>query len=108
MKTRKRKAAKSSPHWDAVSISEAFDELTKTELAVWMRLCTMTPNQLAIGRNKLFKILNYNQQRASDHILRNLSDKGYILFEPKGVARPTGVLIAKRPRITSTHYFVKV
>ena len=100
--------AKSSPHWDAVNVSEAFDELTKTEFAVWLRLCTMTPNQLAIGRNKLYKILNYSQQRACDSILRKLSNKGYILFEPKGVAKPTGILLAKRPRISSTHFFVKV
>lgn len=103
-----RKAAKSSHLWDAIDIRQAFDELTKTEFACWVRLCTMTPNQLALGRNKIYKLLGYQIQRPSDVVMRSLANKGYLMFHPKGVGKPTAVLIIKRPRIASTHYFVKV
>jgi hypothetical protein len=103
-----RRTKRASHRWDPIAINDAFNELTKTEFAVWIRLCTMSPNQQAIGRNKLYRILNYQVQRPSDTILRQLSDKGYILFEPKGIGKPTAVLIVKRPRISSTHLFVKV
>lgn len=104
-KNRTKLATVSSGIWEAVSIADAYDDLTRNAFAIWIRMHTMTPNQLAMGRAKIARVFNYSSDR-NNVVMRELFHKGFIVFEPKGVGKPTTIHLTKRASVRGSAYFV--
>lgn len=104
-RNRQRLATRSTGVWEAQGIAEAYDELTRNAFAIWIRMHTMTPNQLAMGRAKIAKVFGYSPDR-NNVVMRELFHKGYIVFEPRGVGKPTTIHLTKRASIRGSAYFV--
>jgi hypothetical protein len=104
-KNRQRLATRSSGIWEAVSIEEAFEDLSRPAFCIWIRMHTMTPNQLAMGRAKIAKVFRYSPDR-STVILRELFHKGYIVPESRGHFKSTTFHLTKRASIRGSAYFV--
>lgn len=85
-----------------VSVSEAFNELTLVEFAVWMRLMDCEPDELE-HRGRLAQLLK-RSQRQSNAILLSLHHKGYVDFNAQ-LGKPTRLVLKRRavvnPRVSS-------
>lgn len=104
-KNRTRLATKSSGIWEAISIADAYEALSCPAFSIWIRMHTLAPNQLAMGRAKLAKALSYSNDRFNV-IMRELFHKGYVLPEPHGPGNPTSFHLVKRANIRGSAYFV--
>lgn len=82
------------PNDGTATIDQAYDELTRSAFAVWIRLMTERPETLKMGKAKLAALLGYSPRR-SDEVLTELARKGYISVIK---TRPRGEPAAIGPR----------
>jgi hypothetical protein len=96
-----------STNIDAISIADAYAELTRNEFAVWIRMMTMDDDEL-IGRKKTCERLGYKESRGSA-ILTELKYKKYISVTPTaGVTSPSRIEVVKRAKISGPNRFVNL
>ena len=89
---------------DAATIIEAYEELTPTAFAVWIRLMASEPNQL-IGVSKIAKMINFSvtQTRAW---LRELKFKGYIKISSTNPGAPSIVTLWRKAKLSGPNQFI--
>lgn len=77
-----------------VDLNRAFEELTPSAFALWLRI-SGEREALAEGRRALAKLTGYSQRRISE-LLLELERKGYVGFLPESGPRPDGIVIHRR------------
>lgn len=93
---------------DAVTIKEAYDELSQEAFAVWMRLLVTLDSELARGRAHLAATLGYSEGR-SNAILRELRHKCYIKFvKAARIGQPTTIQIQRRALISGPARIIRL
>ncbi len=96
----RRRFAKSKAHPDEfpghgnVELNSAFEELSASAFALWMRI-SGEREALADGRRALAKLTGYSQRRIGE-LLQELERKGYVGFVPVSGPRPDGIVIHRR------------
>ena len=80
MAARKSKALPGAYENEGVAdLAQAYDELTHSAYAVWIRLMILHPAKLYDGKRELCRILGYSSKRGHE-VLRELERKGYVDF----------------------------
>lgn len=89
-----------------IDIIDAYQELSKSAFAVWIRLSVSSQEQLGSGRKNLSKILGYSYNR-SNAVLYELEKKGFVVYLPGGPWKKTKFKVIRKPLLRRGHGFVK-
>ena len=93
------------PEPEAVSIDQAFEELKRSSFALWIRMMTLSPSDMAAGRLHLARELGWSRDSFNVHV-RDLVENGYIELRPSP-GYPTKLVLLKVPSMPMPNYFIK-
>ena len=93
---------------DHATIEQAYDELSREALCIWMRLMVMSPNELQSGKKALSKVCNYSLNRFYS-IMKELYNKGYVSYvKHKRLGTKHVILLKKRALISGRNSFINL
>lgn len=105
-KERKRATPEFYPDEGPCPLAQAYEELTRSAFAIWIRMSVAGKGELRMGRGKLSRMLGYSR-RQGDELLRELERKGFVAFIPHGPYRRTVVVVVRRPLLEHGHGFAR-
>lgn len=98
---------KYNPKSDHKTIEEAYNELSRSAFATWLRLHMLSENELKVGMTKLAKSLGYKYRGFYD-VTNELRRKGYIDIEFGKSFKPSAVKLQYRCLISGFHRFITI
>lgn len=92
---------------DAITLADAWEELSEGGFAFWLRLQDVSASVLTKGRQHLARELNMTR-RTTDRRLRELRNEGYIRLVAQRSGAPTLIILSRRALIVGPTRFLKL
>ena len=96
-----------TPDFEAVLISQAYNELSCRAFGIWVRLHTCTPQQLRSGRGRLSRSLKVSEP-TFNRVARELLDKGYLAIDSRAHRNRSIIRLVKCARTGGSNRFMKI
>lgn len=87
-------------------IGDAYNELSRSAFAVWIKLSVVSDEDLHGGRQHLSGLCGYSERRFNE-VLLELERSGYITFLPNGPYQPTTISISRKPLLKQGDKFTR-
>ncbi len=90
------------------TIEQAYEELTREEFAVWIRMMMLPDEILCKGKKHVGKICKYSTNYFYK-LMKGLHAKDYITYvKPAILGKPFTIILRKKAMISGVNHFIKL